>query len=344
MSADPPNPITPSAGTPLTGEEDIIQGYLAPLASAMPGAHGLQDDCATAAPAAGCEFVLKTDPIAEGVHFLPGDSAADIGWKALAVNVSDLAAKGARPFGYLMALSFPAPPGRKWMADFARGLGEAQNAFGIGLLGGDTDRRPGPLSITPTVIGEVPIGRIIRRTAARPGDILCVSGSLGDASLGLALRQSTALAKGWRLMPHDAQTLIARYLRPQPRLALAPALLAYARASMDVSDGLMKDLGRMCKASGCGAVVEHAALPVSSAFAAVRAVAPDAAARALFAGDDYEILCAIPPHAYTAFAAAAADTGVGVTRIGEFIDGTAVILRDEAGRPIAPSSGGWDHF
>ena len=255
-----------------------------------------------------------------------------------------LAAKGARPYGYLMSLSFPTPPDRAWIAAFARGLGEAQTAFGIGLLGGDTDRRPGPLSIAPTVIGEVPIGRMVKRTTARPGDIVCVSGTLGDSSLGLALRQSAALAKGWRLMAHHTEALMARYLRPQPRLALAAVILDYARASMDVSDGLMKDLGRMCKASGCGAVVEHSALPVSAAFAAVRTIAPDAAARALFAGDDYEILCAIPSPSFPAFADAAASTGIAVTRIGQFMEGSAVILHDETGRPIAPSAGGWDHF
>ncbi len=333
-----------TADNPLTSEEDIIQGYLAPLAASMPGAHGLKDDCATAAPAPGYEFILKTDPIAEGIHFLSGDAPEDIGWKALAVNVSDLAAKGARPYGYLMSLSFPAPPERAWMAAFARGLGEAQSAFGIGLLGGDTDRRPGPLAIAPTVIGEAPVGRMVPRATARPGDILYVTGTLGDASLGLVLRQSAALAKGWRLMPHHAQAMIARYLRPQPRLALAAVILAHARASMDVSDGLMKDLGRMCKASGCGAVVEHAALPVSAAFAAVRAVAPEAAARALFAGDDYEVLCAIAPQSLSAFVEAANLTGLPVTRIGQITDGSAVVLRDADGTTMVPSSGGWDHF
>ncbi|MGE0629370.1 MAG: thiamine-phosphate kinase, partial [Hyphomicrobiaceae bacterium] len=199
-------------------EDAIIQEFLAPLAAGFPGAFGLKDDCAVIAPSPGHEFVLKTDPVAAGVHFLADDPPADIGWKSLAVNVSDLAAKGARPVGYLLALSFPEAPQRDWLAEFARGLGEAQTRFGMHLLGGDTDRRPGPISITPTVIGEVPGGRMVRRGAARAGDIVFVSGTIGDASLGLALHKSPSLATHWSLSPDQTETLESRYLRPMPRL------------------------------------------------------------------------------------------------------------------------------
>jgi thiamine-monophosphate kinase len=332
----------------LVSEEAIIQGYLAPLAAGHAGALGLKDDCAVLAPSAGCEFVLKTDAIAEGVHFLSDDRPADIGWKALAVNVSDLAAKGARPVGYLMSLSFPAAPSRQWMADFAAGLGEAQSAFGMHLLGGDTDRRPGPISITPMVIGEVEAGRTVRRTTARAGDVAYVSGTIGDARLGLMLRQRPELAATWGLGPHDAEALTARYLRPVPRLALVAALQSCARAAMDVSDGLAKDLDRMCRASAVAATIDAMRLPLSPAFRIVRERDPDAASAALFAGDDYEILAAIPPESATAFEAAATAGGVPVTAVGHFRaagrNGAAVTLRDEKGSETALESTGWDHF
>lgn len=332
-----------TAGERLETEEAIIQGFLAPLAAGAPGALGLQDDCATIAPAPGCEFVVKTDAIAEGVHFLPGDAPADIGWKALAVNVSDLAAKGANPRGYLMSLAFPDAPTREWMAGFARGLAEAQAAFGIHLLGGDTDRRPGPLSITPMVIGEVPVGRMVRRATARSGDLIYVSGTLGDACLGLQLRRA-AQPQPWQLSADQAVFLIGRYLRPLPRLALAPALREHARASMDLSDGLMKDLGRMCRASGVGAHVELASLPVSEAFQAVRRADPRAADAAVFAGDDYEILCAVPPERAAAFEQAAQRVGVAATRIGLFRAGAEVVLTGRDGKPLDIGRTGWDHF
>lgn len=328
----------------LHGEEDIIQGFLAPLAQGMPGALGLRDDCALATPRPGCEFVLKTDAIAEGVHFLPGDPPADVGWKALAVNVSDLAAKGARPHGYLMSLSFPTAPTRDWMSEFARGLAQAQEAFGIGLLGGDTDRRPGPLSITPMVIGEVPVGRMVPRAAARPGDILCVSGTLGDAGLGLAIRQDAARIARWQLDAPAAEGLVARYLRPRPRLPLASPLLDHARASMDLSDGLLKDLGRMCRASGTGAAIERDRLPRSAAFRQIEACDPQSANASLFAGDDYEVLCSVPPARIDAFMAAAATTDVPVTRIGSVTAAASITLLDANGDPIDIAPSGWDHF
>ncbi len=328
----------------LQSEEAIIQRYLAPLAAGFPGALGLKDDCAFAAPSPGHEFVFKTDAIAAGVHFLPDDPPADIGWKALAVNVSDLAAKGARPVAYLMSLAFPSAPAETWMAEFARGLGEAQAAFGIHLMGGDTDRRPGPLSITPMVVGQVPAGRMVRRAAARAGDVICVSGTLGDAALGLRLRQQPGLAQRWGLNAALAGSLTSRFLRPQPRLRLSALVLAHAQAGMDVSDGLLKDLGRMCRASGAGAIVQHASLPMSDAFARVWQADEATAAAALFAGDDYEILTAVPPDGAAAFVAAARDAGEAVTIIGRFTESSDVVLQDATGNAMPLGATGWDHF
>ena len=328
----------------LAGEETIIQEFLAPLAAGAPGAFGLRDDCAVAAPPPGHEFVLKTDAVAEGVHFLADDRPEDIAWKALAVNVSDLAAKAAVPYGYLLSLAFPEAPARAWMQGFAAGLAEAQAAFGMHLLGGDTDRRPGPVSITPMVLGTVPQGRMIRRGAARGGEIVFVSGTLGDAGLGLRLRRDPALAARWGLSDEAASALLRRFLRPAPRLALREALRNHASAAMDLSDGLLKDLGRMCRASGCGAVIEHAMLPVSPAFARVRGRDPSAASAALLAGDDYEVLATVPAGTAAAFETMASAVGVAVARIGVMRERADIEILDANQQPMPLADTGYDHF
>jgi thiamine-monophosphate kinase len=327
----------------LQGEEAIIR-LLAPLARGAPGALGLEDDCALIAPTPGTELVLKTDPIAEGVHFLTSDAPEDIAWKALAVNVSDLAAKAARPLGYLMALSFPEAPTAAWLARFAAGLQAAQATFGCHLLGGDTDRRPGPLTISISIVGEVEAGRMVRRATARPGEALYVSGSLGDAVLGLALRKDPALAGRWQLTPAEAAYLRDRYLRPQPRLGLAPALREHASAAMDISDGLAKDLARMCKASGCAARVRFVGVPLSPAAAKALAADPALARSIVAAGDDYEVLAAVPAASADAYQAMAAQAGIAVTRIGTTLAGTGIVIEGGDGQPLALDRPGWDHF
>lgn len=334
----------------LRGEESIIQEYLAPLAAGLPGAFGLTDDCAALSPRAGHDIVLKTDPVAEGVHFLADDDPADVGWKALAVNVSDLAAKGATPLAYLMALSFPEAPTRGWMARFAAGLREAQAAFGIALAGGDTDRRPGPVSISITVLGEVPAGRMVRRGSARAGDVLFVTGTLGAGALGLQVRQHPDLASQLGLSETDTAEIVARSLRPQPRLTMREALLAHARAAMDLSDGLAKDLGRLCRASGCGAEVDLAKLPLPAAVA--QAIHRDAGywQAAVATGDDYEVLAAVAPEYADAFEArGTADGGAAhppfaVTRIGHITAGTEPIFSGPGGTAFSPKRTGFDHF
>lgn len=331
----------------IRGEEAII-ALLAPLAAGYPGAFGLRDDCALLTPEPGTELVLKTDPIAEGVHFLADDTPEDIAWKALAVNVSDLAAKAATPIGYLLALSFPEPPLETWLRRFTSGLRTAQDAFGCHLLGGDTDRRPGPITITITAIGQVERGCMVRRGTARAGDTVFVSGSIGDASLGLALRRAPQLAGAWGLSPAAADDLRQRYARPTPRLALGPALRAHASAAMDVSDGLAKDLGRLARASGVAARIEIAKVPLSAAAAQVVAREPARLPQLVGAGDDYEILAAVPPSEGDAFAHAAHQAGVQVAAIGEL---GAAVAGEPAVRITAPDGGllhlaspGWDHF
>lgn len=329
----------------LEGEDSII-ALLAPLAEGHPGAFGLKDDCALIAPPPGTELVLKTDPIAEGIHFLPGDSPEDIAWKALAVNVSDIVAKGARPLAYLMALSFPEPPARAWMTRFADGLRAAQGAFACHLVGGDTDRRPGPLTIAVTMIGAVPVGRMVRRAAAKPGDRLFVSGTIGDAALGLLLAREPARAEAWKLPRAEAEHLLARYRRPTPRLALAPVLLDHAGAAMDLSDGLVKDLERMLSASGAAGRLDAGRVPLSAPARRIAKSSTGWLGRLITAGDDYEVLCAIPPANAGTFAAAAAAAGIPVTEVGVMENGPAdLAVIGPGGSPLAlPQRKGWDHF
>lgn len=326
------------------GEDELIETTFAPLASGFPGALGLKDDCAVLTPAPGEDLVLTTDAVASGVHVFPDDAPADIAWKALAVNVSDLTAKGARPIAYLLSLSFPDRPERAWLDGFARGLGEAQTAFGLALAGGDTDRRPGPLSVTVTAIGGVPQGRMVRRATARAGDVLFLSGTLGDSALGLMLRQDPTRAAAMGLNEADARALIGRYLRPTPPLALAPLLVAFATAAMDVSDGLLKDCGRMAKVSGLRAALEGPRIPFSKPVQKAIACRPELFGVALAGGDDYEVLAAVSPGDAEAFRDAAAASGVAVTEIGRLGEGSGVSITALDGLAFEPGATGWDHF
>ncbi len=326
------------------GEDELIETTFAPLASGFAGALGLKDDCAVLSPLPGEDLVLTTDAVAEGVHFFADDAPADVAWKALAVNVSDLTAKGARPVAYLMSLSFPARPERAWLDAFAAGLAEAQAAFGIALAGGDTDRRPGPLSITVTAIGCVPQGRMVRRATAQAGDSLFVSGMLGDSALGLSLRQDASRARGMGLDDAKARALVRRYLRPEPRLALAPHLLSFATAAMDISDGLVKDCGRLARASGLGAELDAARLPLSLPARSALCNRPELLETVLTGGDDYEVLAAVPPNHAEAFRQAAAESGVAVTEIGRLVPGQSVTVTGPDGAVLEVRGAGWDHF
>lgn len=332
----------------LASEAELI-ALLAPLTAGAPGAFELSDDCAQLTPRPGYDLVLKTDPIRAGVHFFPDDPPEDIAWKALAVNISDLAAKGATPLAYLMALSFPDAPARDWAQRFASGLSDAQTAFGCHLLGGDTDRAPGPLAIAITALGEVPSGQMVRRGTARTGDAIFISGTLGDAGLGLQLQREARdgrhdLARRWGLPDALHDHLIARYLRPQPRIELAHALRSHASAAMDISDGLVKDLERMCKASGVGAIIDSGSIEWSRPVAAVISQHPELLSAILSAGDDYEILATVPQGEQGAFQSTVRGTAVAMQRIGTVIAGHGVKVLRADGSEIAFNRTGWDHF
>ena len=332
------------ATEPLQSEQQIIQEFLAPLAASAPGAFGLADDCAIFGPTPGHDLVLKTDPIAAGVHFFADDAPADIAWKALAVNVSDLAAKGARPRGYLMALSFAEPPMRAWMAAFATGLAAAQQVFGMVLLGGDTDRRPGPLTVSITVLGEVPAGRMVRRGGAVAGDRLFVTGTIGDAWLGLQLRAASARARSWPAAL-DRARLVGCYLRPDPPLALAPAILALASGAMDLSDGLVKDAGRMARAAGVHLEIAAEKVPLSADARALAATDASLFSDLVTGGDDYQVLAAVAPSRAAEFVSAAQAAGVQLTEIGVARRGpAAAAIVDARGQPLHFARTGYDHF
>lgn len=324
-------------------EDEIIAGVFAPLASGYPGAFGLIDDCAAITPPPGTDLVVKTDPIAAGVHFLSHDDPADIGWKALAVNVSDLAAKGATPLAYVMALSFPSAPERGWLERFAVGLGEAQAAFGMHLVGGDTDRREGPVSISITAFGHVPAGGMVRRGTARPGDRIYVTGTIGDAALGLALRTGEGQAMASILGAAEQDDLVQRSLRPQPRLGFQAALRKHAAAAMDISDGLVKDLERMASASGVGAVLWLGETPLSIPAVMLVRHDPGLLVRLATAGDDYELLIAVPAASADAFERDVHAIG-RVTRVGEFAAGTGTAVLDVDGQPLRLARTGYGHF
>jgi len=300
--------------TAVSGEERIIELFR-PLAK-HPGAFGLIDDCAAVTPPPGTDLVLKADAIIGTVHFFADDPAGDVARKALRVNLSDLAAKGAKPLGFLLSLALPQDTSAQWLAEFARGLGQDAELYDCPLLGGDTDRTPGPVMISIAVFGSVPTGTMVKRGAARAGDHVVVTGSIGDAALGLRLCLDPSLAGRWRLHAAQAQHLVGRYRLPQPRNPVAEAIRRHAQAGMDVSDGLVGDLAKMCKASGVSATIEAARVPLSDAARA--ALAGDLALiePILTGGDDYEILATVDDAQLAPLQVAVQAAGVRLTAIG----------------------------
>jgi len=329
---------------PSSAEDRLIARYFRPIAT-HPGAFRLTDDAAVLTPPAGTEVVLTTDAIVGGVHFFPDDPPDAVARKALRVNLSDLAAKGARPAGFLLTLALPKAAGEDWLKAFARGLGADARRYACPLLGGDSVRTPGPVTLSITAFGTLPKGSMVPRGGARPGDRILVSGTIGDAALGLALRQGPDVAGRWRLDGRQCDHLARRYLLPQPRTALADALRRYASAAMDVSDGLVGDLGKLCAASGVAATAAIARVPLSAAARKAVAHEPALIETVLTGGDDYEIVCAIAPRRLPAFRAAAAAARVPVTEIGEVAKGRpGVRFLDRDGKPRLFKTVSFSHF
>jgi thiamine-monophosphate kinase len=324
------------------GEFELIARHFAPIAGA--GGLGLLDDAGLLRPARGYEIVVTADALVAGVHFFADDPPASIARKALAVNLSDLAAKGAKPEGFVLSLVLPKGWTEAWLAGFASGLASVAAESGCALIGGDTVSTPGPLMISITAFGSVPAGRMVLRSGARPGDRVLVSGTIGDGALGLKVHGPAR--PGWvsRLGEAERAFLADRYLHPQPRLALAAGLQSHASAAMDVSDGLVGDLAKLLKASGAGAEIDLDAIPLSQPARAAIMADPALAELAWTGGDDYEILCTASEREYPALVAAAEAAGMALTRIGHVTDKASVATYREKGRARSFAQGSFAHF
>jgi len=325
-----------------SGEDLLIERYFKPLATDA-GALSLTDDAAILKPG-GDDIVVTTDAIVEGVHFLSDDPADTIAQKALRVNLSDLAAKGATPAGFVLTLALRSVD-ENWLTAFASGLGTDAGTFNCPLLGGDTVSTPGPVTVSITAFGRIPPDKMVRRSGARPGDRVVVTGTIGDAALGLDVLRKGRTAAALAGNAQAREALISRYRVPQPRNALAGALRAYAHAAMDVSDGLAGDLAKLCAASGVSAIIEVPAIPLSPAAKAALAGGAAGIETLISGGDDYEILCAVPERGFEEFARAAATAGVAVSSIGTIIAKEAAPrFLDETGRELPMSRTSYSHF
>lgn len=329
-------PQNPSA------EDSLIARYFKPLAT-DPGAFGLVDDAAILS-ASGEDIVVTTDAVVEGVHYLATDPPDTIARKALRVNLSDLAAKGAVPAGFVLTLALRSREDA-WLRPFADALGEDAKTFACPLLGGDTVSTPGPQMISITIFGRVPKGRMVGRTGAKPGDLILVTGTIGDAALGLDVLTGGAAATALASDPAAREALILRYRIPQPRNMLAQAVRDHATAAMDVSDGLAGDLTKLCAASGISAMVDVASVPLSPAAAGLVASDAICVETLLAGGDDYEVLCTASPAQSDALMAEGRAVGLAVTAIGTIVAGhEQPRFLDGQGQELALKRLSYSHF
>ena len=322
------------------GEFGRIDRFFKPLAAGFAGARGLADDAAVFGVPDGQELVVTVDAMVAGIHFLPDDLPGDIAAKLLRVNLSDLAAMGAEPYAYTLVTSLPRALGEDWLAAFAAGLGEDQKRFGIQLAGGDSVSTSGPITLSVTAFGLVPRGQALPRRSERVGDPVFVTGTIGDAALGLQV--VLGALQGQEGDGRGMAAQVARLRRPDPRVTVGPRLRGLAVSCIDVSDGLVADLGHLAEESGCAALLHAGSVPVPAAVGGD----PDRLALALTGGDDYELLFTAPEAARDALAALAAETGVAITEIGRTVPGPAgrVDVLDARGAPLHLPQRGWDHF
>lgn len=317
----------------MSGEFDLIAKYFRPLAG--PEGLGLQDDAACVQAPEGHDLIVTKDMLVEGVHFTGREAPASLAIKCLAVNLSDLAAKGAKPFGYWLAISLPKDIPEEWISAFAEGLGGMQHKHGISLMGGDTTASLSGVTVSITALGLVPTGSMIRRDGAAAGDDIYVSGTLGDAALGLKAVLGEI---------HADASLVDRYQHPVPRLLLGRALRGLVTACADVSDGFLADARHIAAASCLGARIDQALLPVSDCAQAVLGRNPELEALVYSGGDDYELVFTASPENRQAIADCAETTGVPLTRVGSMFQGEGVRLVDPDGKLVQACTQGYDHF
>lgn len=324
----------------MRGEFEQIRKVWAPLTAGAPGAYDLRNDAALITPPTGEDLVVTLDTLVEGIHFLADDPPDLLARKALRVNLSDLASMGATGIGYLLSTAWSPRIDNAWIESFAAGLAADQGEFAVLLLGGDTVRTPGLLTLSITAFGSVPTGRALTRSGARPGDLLYVSGCIGDGGLGLLSRRGDLRFLSLEEQAHLEQA----YRLPQPRLALGGALIEFASACLDVSDGLLADVAHLAEESGLQATIEGARVPLSSAATSAIAAEPDLFALALSGGDDYELAFALPPQHQAAVEALSQQLDLPLTCIGRFTKGEGLLLLDRSGQPLELDGRGWVHF
>lgn len=322
-----------------TGEFERIARLFAPLAADFPGALGLTDDAALIRPGDGCELVVTTDTIVSGVHYIGDEAPGLVARKLLRVNLSDLAAMGAVPRAYTLNIALPSSLEDDWLEAFVEGLAADQKEFEISLAGGDSVSTPGPVTLTVTAFGEVPAGKALRRSGARPGDIVYVTGTVGDGALGLRARKGQLGA----LAAEHRDYLAERYGLPRPRVACGPRLVGIAHAAVDISDGLVADLAHIAETSGVAATVEATSVPLSGAAAAALELEPALREAVLAGGDDYELLFTAPGDARDAVASLATELGLAISAIGRIDDGSGVRVMDADGREISLPAPGFVH-
>ncbi len=318
----------------------LIAELFAPLSRGAPGAFELTDDAAVIEVAAGQRLVVTKDMVSAGVHFLVDDPPGLVARKLLRINLSDLAAMAARPRAYLLGLAVPPHIDEDWLRAFAAGLAEDQALYDVHLIGGDTVATEGPFTASLTAFGEVAAGAELRRAGARSGDAVVVSGTLGDAALGLEVLRD----KLEGVDEAGREALVDRFRLPRPRLALGARLSGLAHAAIDVSDGLVADLGHICTASGVGAEIEAARLPLSPAAQAALAARPGLRTTVLTGGDDYEIVFAAAAAADARLAELSAALDLPLTAIGRFVEGEGVAVIDEGGARLDLPIAGYTHL
>lgn len=326
-----------------SGEDAFIARLFRPIAR-HPAARGLLDDAALLRPPPHSELVLTKDALVAGVHFFPDDPPASIARKLLRVNVSDLAAKGAEPLGALIALAISRETAPEWLEAFATALGEDCVLYGCPLLGGDTVRTPGPVTLSLTAIGAVPQGQFVARTGARPNEALIVTGTIGDSALGLALRLTPERPGFAALSPVQRDFLLDRYLHPQPRLLAAAALRNKASGAMDISDGLAGDVAKMLRVSGCGGLIRLEDVPLSDPARAVLAAEPGLLETILAGGDDYEIAASVPIEAAEDFIGELGAVGIAARVVGETFESPGFEILDADGGPVTLSRTSYSHI